>query len=193
MLRIAKSRGWSKQLNWILPVIAAVLWFGLYKVVYRPYLIYERHFTEITGMEFPKNAEFKYVEPWFAVGSEKRSSVSVIELDGDLLQTMIAQLPNAGLPEVPADFTKDRFLQPRVSDALQVIKGLTIEKEFVRSYGMDDLDQFKKQEKTENRKKMKDMGLEQGENPDVYSEGLTFKYVGILSDGKTIIAYIYKD
>lgn len=129
LVRLLKKRGKGMPAQLGVIALGLVLFFLLFKGVYRPYALYERHFTLATNTDLPQSAEFDFADMWN--GNEENaaySSVSVISMSPEDLSSLHRQLLSEGYIEVEDGFKKHPSVKERMDYARSFTNGLKMDR-----------------------------------------------------------------
>lgn len=205
LIRMIRSKGMNPALVYVVPLIAIVLGYGLFKAVYRPYGLYELHFKEAIGMEFPEDGEYVFADTWIASNkSPAASSVAVVRLSEAEITRLEDKLISNGYQTTSATMKKLKFVRTHVDHvmpyagnselmkAYQVRKVLTVPPDLLQT-----VESLRKSgtELPTNIVKLRDemdqpyVRVHGGED-QIDSADYTKYFVGILSDKQSAIVYV---
>ena len=78
---------------WIRALVVAAslgLAFIMYKGIYKPFGLYENHFTQATGVQFPTSGEYLFADTWSDnAESDGFSSISLVSLPSDEIEEFL--------------------------------------------------------------------------------------------------------
>jgi hypothetical protein len=133
VLRLSRKRGAGKPAQAGIVAISLILFFLLFKGVYRPYALYERHYTLATHTEIPGSAEFEFADMWN--GNEENaaySSVSVISMSPEDLSALHSTLLANEYQELSEGLKKYPTVLERVNYARSFTEGLMIDRVWIK-------------------------------------------------------------
>ncbi|GEM_PF-2534113 len=156
---------------WIRALVVAAslgLAFIMYKGIYKPFGLYENHFTQATGVQFPTSGEYLFADTWSDnAESDGFSSISLVSLPSDEIEELKTNLNALNYGTLPDSLKKADGLYDRISYALKLSKS----KDITDEYGLVE-------QRTEKR------------NGTMFKFDKIRYYFGFLSDDKTVVIYI---
>lgn len=148
--------------------LALFLAFGLYKGVYRPYGLYQNHYTQATGTSFPTLGEYVFADTWVDnPESDGYSSIALITLPPTEIQQLKSRLATIKYTVITDSIKSVDGMDDRINYVLALSKEKNVELEL----GVVE----KRQEKR---------------NGTMFKIDKIRYYFGFLSDGKTVIVYV---
>ena len=106
--RVIKKQKIDKR--WMFLALLPLLYmgFGIYGGIFNPNVLYKKHFKEVTGLEFPENAEFVDTKSWsWGPYSREAVTLSLVKTDTTFYDNLPSALEKHGLSETLSDFSQD--------------------------------------------------------------------------------------
>ena len=106
--RVIKKQKIDKR--WMFLALLPLLYmgFGIYGGIFNPNGLYKKHFKEVTGLEFPENAEFVDTKSWsWGPYSREAVTLSLVKTDTTFYDNLPSALEKHGLSETHSDFSQD--------------------------------------------------------------------------------------
>jgi len=205
VVRQIKKKGMNQSLSYLVVLGAALIFYGLFKGVYKPYGLYENHFKEATGLKFPKTGNYDFADTWIASNeSPTSSSISVVKLPAEFKETLIAQLKKLGYKATAAGFENMAYVKKQIDHAVH----FTDSEDVIEGYALttvvdipkdlyETIERLKKARESipENIKEL-DKILEQdyinviGTDNRIEHVDFVKYYIGFLSDKESAVIYV---
>ncbi len=152
----------------IVVVVSLCIAFFMYKGIYKPFGLYENHFKQATGVQFPTSGDYVFADTWSDnAESDGYSSIALVSLPTVEIDQLKLKLKSLNYGVLPDSLKKADGLYDRISYALKLSKN----KEIVDEYGVVEV-------RTEKR------------NGTMFKFDKIRYYFGFLSDDKTVVIYI---
>lgn len=150
---------------------AIILGVVMYNGIYRPYALYENHYKQATGMDFPTQGDYVFADIWTdAAESKSYSSVSLIHLEDKERSALIDKLKALNYGPI----SNKMMIAEGLDDRIDYVLALSAAKNITQEFGLVE-------KRTEKR------------NGTMFKIDRIRYYFGFLDDDHTVVVYVISE